>query len=119
MVDNGGHRRWPPRRPIGRTRIATPGRLPIKDTTMIRWRRPLPARLAVVAWLAVLATTLTANAAAPRLPADDTPWALVAWTPIPDNPVFTGTGKETWDRKIRERGFILVGEDGRSHLWYT
>ncbi len=46
-------------------------------------------------------------------------WALVAWTPIAENPVFTGTGRDTWDRKIRERGYILVGEDGTFHLWYT
>ena len=35
------------------------------------------------------------------------------------NPVFTGTGAETWDRKIRERGWILVDKDGVYHLWYT
>lgn len=34
------------------------------------------------------------------------------------NPVFTGTGADTWDKKIRERGFILR-EDGVYHLWYT
>jgi sucrose-6-phosphate hydrolase SacC (GH32 family) len=36
-----------------------------------------------------------------------------------ENPVFSGTGTDTWDRKIRERGFILSGEDGTFHLWYT
>jgi sucrose-6-phosphate hydrolase SacC (GH32 family) len=46
-------------------------------------------------------------------------WALVAWTPLAENPVFTGTGRDTWDRKIRERGYILVGDDGTYHLWYT
>ena len=54
-----------------------------------------------------------------RPPADPAPWPLVAWTPIPENPVFTGTGRDTWDRKIRERGYILVGDDGTYHLWYT
>ena len=46
-------------------------------------------------------------------------WPLVAWTPIPENPVFAGTGRDTWDRKIRERGYILVSDDGTYHLWYT
>ena len=41
------------------------------------------------------------------------------WKPIADNPVFAGTGRDTWDRKIRERGYILIGEDGTYHLWYT
>jgi len=34
------------------------------------------------------------------------------------NPVFTGTEANTWDEKIRERGFILY-EDGKFHMWYT
>jgi predicted GH43/DUF377 family glycosyl hydrolase len=34
------------------------------------------------------------------------------------NPVFTGTGADTWDQKIRERGYILM-EDGIYYLWYT
>lgn len=37
---------------------------------------------------------------------------------VDKNPVFTGTGANTWDQKIRERGFILR-EDGVYHLWYT
>ena len=47
------------------------------------------------------------------------PWALVRWKPIPGNPVFSGTGGNTWDRKIRERGFILPGDNGSYNLWYT
>ncbi len=46
-------------------------------------------------------------------------WPLVRWTPIRENPVFTGTGGDTWDRKIRERGYILVGDNGNYDLWYT
>ena len=38
---------------------------------------------------------------------------------MPGNPVFTGTARDTWDRKIRERGYILTGDDGNFHLWYT
>src|SRR5690349_3615822 len=44
--------------------------------------------------------------------------ALLSFKAYPANPVFTGTGANTWDRNIRERGFILV-EDGTYHLWYT
>ena len=34
------------------------------------------------------------------------------------NPVFAGTGKDTWDKMIRERGYILF-ENGLYRLWYT
>src|SRR4051794_10288503 len=50
--------------------------------------------------------------------ADDFPRDLVAWSPIAANPVFQGAGDDAWDKKIRERGYILV-EDGTYHLWYT
>lgn len=46
------------------------------------------------------------------------PWSFTSWRPVAGNPVFRGTGQGTWDRKIRERGFILP-EDGRYTLWYT
>ncbi len=52
-------------------------------------------------------------------PAEDFPKELVSWKPVAGNPVFQGTGLERgWDRKIRERGWILI-EDGVYHLWYT
>jgi len=51
--------------------------------------------------------------------ADDAPWRLVDWKPIVDGPVFEGTGKNTWDREIRERGFILIDDEGTYNLWYT
>ncbi len=51
--------------------------------------------------------------------AEDFPADLVSWRAKGGNPVFAGTGLERgWDRKIRERGWILV-EDGVYHLWYT
>ncbi len=46
------------------------------------------------------------------------PSELVEFTPHQDNPLFAGTGADTWDRKIRERGWI-VREDNQWHLWYT
>ena len=51
-------------------------------------------------------------------PAAEFPPELVDFVPYAGNPVFTGTGADTWDRNIRERGFILR-EDGTYHLWYT
>jgi sucrose-6-phosphate hydrolase SacC (GH32 family) len=52
-------------------------------------------------------------------PAADFPKDLVAFTQAPAKAVFTGTGTATWDKKIRERGWILVDEKGVYHLWYT
>lgn len=46
------------------------------------------------------------------------PPSIVAWTPSPKNPVFKGEGADAWDKKIRERGWIMV-EGGIYHLWYT
>ena len=46
------------------------------------------------------------------------PPELVDFVPYEGNPVFAGTGKDTWDRRIRERGYILR-EGGTYHLWYT
>ena len=46
------------------------------------------------------------------------PPELVDWVPYAGNPLFAGTGGETWDREIRERGFVRrEGKDWR--LWYT
>jgi hypothetical protein len=46
------------------------------------------------------------------------PAELTTFKPYSANPVFTGTGADTWDQKIRERGYILR-EKGIYHLWYT
>jgi hypothetical protein len=62
---------------------------------------------------------LIAAAAAGSAAGQEAPWELVGWKPVGDKPVFTGTGEKTWDDRIRERGFILVGDDGTFHLWYT
>jgi sucrose-6-phosphate hydrolase SacC (GH32 family) len=81
---------------------------------------PRARLLSRVGSLAFLAFFVTPQAiVATSAPAGDAPWLFVAWRPIPDNPVFAGTRRDTWDRKIRERGYILVGDDGTYHLWYT
>ena len=53
------------------------------------------------------------------IPATDSfPAALVDFEPYPQNPVFAGSDTNTWDRKIRERGYILF-EDSIYRMWYT
>jgi beta-1,2-mannobiose phosphorylase / 1,2-beta-oligomannan phosphorylase len=49
---------------------------------------------------------------------EEFPSEIVNFVPYTSNPVFDGTGKDTWDKQIRERGFILF-EDGIYKLWYT
>lgn len=44
--------------------------------------------------------------------------SMVRFTPYEGNPLFQGTGAETWDRLIRERGYILA-EDGNYKMWYS
>lgn len=46
------------------------------------------------------------------------PPELVSFTPYNANPVFSGTDTTTWDRLIRERGYILK-EDGIFKMWYS
>jgi beta-1,2-mannobiose phosphorylase / 1,2-beta-oligomannan phosphorylase len=50
--------------------------------------------------------------------AQEFPAEMVSWTLLEQQSVFQGTGLDTWDKKIRERGWILV-ENGTYHLWYT
>jgi len=74
----------------------------------------MPRRTARPAWFALgllLVAPLVASA-------DEFPKGLVAWEPIPGNPVFQGASDGAWDRKIRERGFILR-EGDTYRLWYT
>ncbi|MHA8059842.1 glycosylase [Aquirufa beregesia] len=46
------------------------------------------------------------------------PDALVKFKPLVKEAIFSGTGTQTWDEQIRERGYILKEKDGY-HLWYT
>lgn len=46
------------------------------------------------------------------------PDELVHYVPYKGNPVFTGTGSNTWDSLIRERGYILR-EGDNWYMWYT
>lgn len=46
------------------------------------------------------------------------PAELIHFAPYAKNPVFAGTDSATWDRYIRERGYILR-EGNQYKLWYT
>jgi len=46
------------------------------------------------------------------------PSELVNFEAYAENPIFTGTNLESWDKQIRERGFILK-EGPNYHLWFT
>ena len=79
--------------------------------------RIISQRIRVVALMIGLGVMTATSTSSTR--GQEAPWTLVNWRPMAGNPVFTGTGANTWDRKIRERGWILVGQDGAFHLWYT
>lgn len=80
------------------------------------------ARTRLLAGGLTLSCALTACSAAPptrRLPTDEQfPAALVRLSPLVQDSVFAGTGRDTWDRRIRERGFVLFGQ-GEYRLYYT
>ena len=46
------------------------------------------------------------------------PPELVKFKPYSGNPIFGGSDSNTWDTRIRERGYILKEADGY-HMWYT
>jgi hypothetical protein len=46
------------------------------------------------------------------------PEELVDFGPASRDPLFAGGGPQSWDRDLRERGWIMQ-ESGRWHLWYT
>jgi beta-1,2-mannobiose phosphorylase / 1,2-beta-oligomannan phosphorylase len=66
--------------------------------------------------LASLAAQERPSAPPPRGP--EFPPELVAFGPPSAQPLLAGTGGATWDRKVRERGWVMR-EGGVWHLWYT
>jgi hypothetical protein len=86
--------------------------------------RPQGGRALLATALASTLALLTGPSGSPRgafaaaRAAEPFPPELVDWIPYEGNPLFTGTGRESWDREIRERGFILREGDGW-RLWYT
>ena len=53
------------------------------------------------------------TAAGPEFPSE-----LVAFGPASEKPLLAGTGTDTWDHRMRERGWIMR-EAGLWHLWFT
>ena len=49
---------------------------------------------------------------------DEFPASIVKWEPIPANPVFRAEGGDAWDARIRERGWVTLGDRGYD-FWYT
>lgn len=49
---------------------------------------------------------------------EEFPAEMVEFVPYNANPVFKGTGIDTWDKQIRERGYIIY-EDSIYKMWYT
>ena len=49
---------------------------------------------------------------------EEFPPEVVNFIPYKGNPVFSGTGLNTWDKNIRERGYILK-EDTIYKMWYS
>jgi predicted GH43/DUF377 family glycosyl hydrolase len=76
----------------------------------------LVSALALLSWLGTQVVGQERDI--PTANADEFPRELVEFTPYDGNPVFAGTGTDTWDRSIRERGYI-VREADTYYLWYT
>ena len=68
-------------------------------------------------WVSVLFVSCNSSTKKPDV-TSDFPDELTHFTPSKRNPLFAGTGSNTWDKEIRERGYILK-EDSIYHLWYT
>jgi predicted GH43/DUF377 family glycosyl hydrolase len=77
--------------------------------------------LIIAIWLLVPGctkrTTSTENVGS-EIDTTSYPAEMTDFTSYEKNPVFKGTGANTWDQMIRERGCI-IREDGLYHLWYT
>lgn len=49
---------------------------------------------------------------------EEFPPEMVSFKPYENNPVFSGTGGNTWDKQIRERGYIIKENDVYK-MWYS
>ncbi|MEP7110445.1 MAG: glycosylase [Ferruginibacter sp.] len=74
-------------------------------------------QLAIVMLFAVSCTNQP-NSGTGNINKEEFPDAMVEFVAYEKNPVFMGTGTDTWDRQIRERGYIIF-ENGIYKMWYT
>jgi len=72
-------------------------------------------KLGIIYWLILGVLAINASGV---LAQNTFPSELVNFKAYAENPVFTGTNLDTWDKQIRERGFILK-EGSNYHLWFT
>jgi len=79
--------------------------------------RPVTARRGLTA-ATVLAVCLAAVVEGSRADDGAFPAELVEFGPPSATPLFAGGGPDSWDRDLRERGWI-VRDGGAWHLWYT
>jgi len=77
------------------------------------WKRVLRLLGLIAVTVVVRGPSLAADQ-----PTTDFPPELVEFVPYGSAALLAGTGQDTWDRKIRERGYILR-EGDTWHLWYT
>ena len=70
----------------------------------------------VIILTSLLAFAITASSQ--KATNEEFPKELVQFAPYKANPIFKGTGTNTWDKQIRERGYILL-ENGIYKMWYT
>ena len=79
-------------------------------------------RYPLAGFLLLLSICVNQSCTLPKLSADGDiktiPKELIQFTRYEKNPIFSGSGSDTWDKQIRERGFILK-ENETYHLWYT
>lgn len=82
-----------------------------------------PFNMKEFVYLTILAALLGCNGSRQQENMDppqtaDYPAGILDFLPYDNNPVFEGTGTDTWDQHIRERGYILR-EDSIYRMWYT
>jgi sucrose-6-phosphate hydrolase SacC (GH32 family) len=73
----------------------------------------------IYASLSFFALLAVVSAAGPsQAPTAAFPRELVSFGPASAQPILAGTGTDTWDRRMRERGWVMR-DGGLWHLWYT
>src|SRR5437588_208370 len=78
-----------------------------------------PTQFKIIAFLLFISCLMThKNVWAQKIDKTQFPAEMVDFVPYNAKPVFKGTGSDTWDQKIRERGYILFGHGGYK-MWYT
>jgi beta-1,2-mannobiose phosphorylase / 1,2-beta-oligomannan phosphorylase len=78
----------------------------------------LSSILVVLMFLILSSCNQNRNPSSKSVRIADFPKEMVEFVPYEHNPIFSGTNVETWDKHIRERGFILL-EEGIYKMWYT